>query len=221
MPWKKKSFFTLNLASVLMLLGCGLMSTLPESGATTKAQYGYGFLMGLGIGISISTMVLVTSLKVLFIDHGKFSLKLRWPWPWWPFFSPIKKSLIAITAVAQGIIAQLRIFGGSVGVAVSMLLLNNDIATSLTNILTPTQLIAFYQSPIAILTFTPEEQLAVRETFITAFNKDMRMCMYVSVVCLVATLCSWQSNPKGMKERMEELEAAYVRAETQGASAFK
>jgi hypothetical protein len=72
MPWKKKSFFTLNLASVLMLLGCGLMSTLPESGETTKAQYGYGFLMGLGIGISISTMVLVTSLKVLFIDHGKF-----------------------------------------------------------------------------------------------------------------------------------------------------
>jgi len=47
-------------------------------------------------------------------------------------------------AVAQGIVAQLRIFGGSVGVAVSMILLNNDISASLKNVLSAEQLGDFY-----------------------------------------------------------------------------
>lgn len=116
-------------------------------------------------------------------------------------------------AVAQGIVAQLRIFGGSVGVAVSMIILNDDIGKSLSNILSPAQLSDFYSSPISILNFTPIEQYYVRETFILTFNKDMRMCMYVSVVCLLVTLCAYQKNPPTMKDRIDELEAAYVRTE--------
>jgi hypothetical protein len=54
-----------------MLLGCGLLSILPESGVKTKVQLGYSFIMGLGIGISLSTMTFITSMQVLFIDHGK------------------------------------------------------------------------------------------------------------------------------------------------------
>lgn len=68
---KNHAYLTLNLASSLMLLGCGLLSTLPESGARTKAQLSYEFIMGLGIGISLSTMTFMTSMQVLFIDHGK------------------------------------------------------------------------------------------------------------------------------------------------------
>jgi hypothetical protein len=116
-------------------------------------------------------------------------------------------------AVAQGIVAQLRIFGGSVGVAVSMMILNDDISKSLSNVLSPTQLADFYSSPISILNFTLIEQYYVRETFILTFNKNMRMCMYVSVVCLLVTLCAYQKNPPTVKERIDELEAAYVRTE--------
>ena len=53
----------------------------------------------------------------------------------------------------------------------------------------------------------------MRETFILTFNKDMRMCMYISVVCLLVTLCAYQKDPPTMKERIDELEAAYVRTE--------
>jgi hypothetical protein len=70
---KNHAYMTLNLASALMLLGCGLLSTLPESGVKTKAQLGYCFIMGLGIGISLSTMTFITSMQVLFVDHGKQS----------------------------------------------------------------------------------------------------------------------------------------------------
>jgi hypothetical protein len=115
--------------------------------------------------------------------------------------------------VAQGIVAQLRIFGGSVGVAVSMIILNDDISKSLSSALSPTQLADFYSSPISILNFTLTEQIQVRQTFILTFNKDMRMCMYVSVVCLLVTLCAYQKDPPTMKERIDELEAAYVRTE--------
>jgi hypothetical protein len=71
---KNHAYLTLNLASALMLLGCGLLSTLPESGVRTKAHLGYEFIMGLGIGISLSTMTLMTSMQVLFIDHGKYNI---------------------------------------------------------------------------------------------------------------------------------------------------
>jgi hypothetical protein len=57
------------------------------------------------------------------------------------------------------------------------------------------------------------QQYYVRKTFITTFNKDMRMCMYVSIVCLLVTLCAYQKNPPTMKDRINELEAAYVRTE--------
>ena len=99
------------------------------------------------------------------------------------------------------------------GVAVSMIILNDDIGKSLSNVLSSTQLADFYSSPISILNFTLIEQYYVRETFILTFNKDMRMCMYVSAVCLLVTLCAYQKNPPTMKERIDELEAAYVRTE--------
>ena len=95
-----------------------------------------------------------------------------------------------------------------------MIILNNDIGAALTGILTPEQLSDFYSSPISILNFSLTQQYYVRETFITTFNKDMRICMYVSAACLLVTLFAYQKNPPNMKDRIEELEAAYVRAET-------
>jgi hypothetical protein len=94
-----------------------------------------------------------------------------------------------------------------------MIILNDDISKSLSGVLSPTQLADFYSSPISILNFTLVEQIQVRETFILTFNKDMRICMYVSVICLLVTLCAYQKDPPTMKERIDELEAAYVRTE--------
>ena len=68
---KNNTYITIKAASAFMLLGSGLLSTLPTSGQHTKAQLGYEFILGLGIGISLSTMPFVTSMQVLFIDQGK------------------------------------------------------------------------------------------------------------------------------------------------------
>lgn len=68
---RNNTYYTINAAAALMLLGCGLLSSLPRNGTLTKAQLGYEFILGLAIGISLSTMTFSTSMNVHFIDHGR------------------------------------------------------------------------------------------------------------------------------------------------------
>lgn len=68
---KNRTFWTLNAASSFMLIGTGLLSTLPTSILPTKSQYGYQVLLGLGLGLNLSTSTFMTSLNVEFEDHGE------------------------------------------------------------------------------------------------------------------------------------------------------
>lgn len=122
-------------------------------------------------------------------------------------------------AVAQGVVAQLRIFGGSVGIAASFIVFNHKIQEALTGVLTQTQLDDFYRSPTAIFSFSVTQQLLVRQTYIDVFNIDMRVCAGISAACLVATLFTFQRRPQSIKERLADLEEAYARTEAATAAA--
>ncbi|TPX07403.1 uncharacterized protein E0L32_002127 [Thyridium curvatum] len=143
---KNRTFWTLNAASSFMLIGTGLLSTLPTSVLPTKSQYGYQVLLGLGLGLNLSTSTFMTSLNVEFEDH----------------------------AVAQGIVAQMRVFGGSIGVAAGFIVLNSLIQQKLTGVLSPQQLDDFYRTPIVITSFNILQQLEVRRTYIQAFTVNMQ-----------------------------------------------
>jgi hypothetical protein len=65
------TFFTMTFAMALVAIGSGLLSTLPEGGAETKAIYGYQVTLGIGLGMSISTATFMTSMEVEFVDHGQ------------------------------------------------------------------------------------------------------------------------------------------------------
>ncbi|KAH8879951.1 MFS general substrate transporter [Thozetella sp. PMI_491] len=178
------TWWTLIASGVLMLIGSCLLSTLTDTLTPEAKQYGYQVILGLGIGLNLATSTFITSLQVVFEDH----------------------------AVAQGLVAQLRIFGGSLGVASSFIVLNNMIQDRLTDILSPEQMEAFYRSPIAIYGFTPIQQLGVRSVYIDAFNVNMRVCAGLSAVAIVAGLCTYQRNPPTIQKRLAELEEFYARA---------
>jgi len=112
--------------------------------------------------------------------------------------------------VAQGILAQVRSFGGALGVASSFIVLNQQIQKTLTGVLSPQQLDDFYRSPIAMKSFDAQQELSVRHVYITSFNMNMRVCLGMSVACLLASLCTYQRDPPSIKKRMDDLDKVYA-----------
>ncbi|EPE31907.1 MFS general substrate transporter [Glarea lozoyensis ATCC 20868] len=174
------TFFTMTFAMALVAIGSGLLSTLPEGGAETKAIYGYQVTLGIGLGMSISTATFMTSMEVEFVDH----------------------------AVAQGLVAQARILGGAFGLVASTIIMNNHIETFLKGHVTDEVLRKILISPFSILDYGVEAALLFRSSYIHAFSQDMRVSMYIAIVGFVSSLCIYQKNPPTVAERSELLAKA-------------
>ncbi|OAA47799.1 Major facilitator superfamily domain, general substrate transporter [Metarhizium rileyi] len=176
-------FPVLIVASIMIAVSSGLLSDLPETLEPAPKQWGIEALLGLGVGLKISSTTFLSVLQVDFEDH----------------------------AISQGIIAQMRVFGGSIGVAISIIVLISKIQSSLQDALTPEQLADFYRSPLALFTFTYSQQLLARQAFIDAFRVDMYICVGVSVTSLFVSAFTYQKHPPSVKSRLGDLEAELVR----------
>ena len=94
--------------SALQLLGVGLTSSLPSNRQSLlPAQYGYEVLMGFGFGLSLSSLLVLVPMVVSKQDIGKVYLPME--------TIPI---LMIDVAVAMGAITQIRVLGGTVGLAI-------------------------------------------------------------------------------------------------------
>lgn len=112
----------------------------------------------------------------------------------------------------------MRVFGGSVGVAISIIVLITKIQSSLQGTLTPEQLANFYRSPLTLFTFSSAQQLVAREAFIDAFRVDMYICLGVSIASLFVSFFTYQTHPPSVKSRLEDLEAELTRSTAIGAA---
>ena len=169
---KNRTFPTLITAACLMLLGTGLLSTLSSTLDVEPKTYGFQIFMGLGFGLTVSTVSQLAALECELRDH----------------------------AVAQGIVAQSRIFGGSIGIAASTAILA---ATQQRELLIPGIISASQLTNLqtAAKSFSPEQLLSVRQSYSDAFSDDMRTCAIVAGVCVLLTLGVWQRHPVGSMER--------------------
>ena len=70
---KNITFYIMALSTALMIVGTGLLSSLPSDGAQIKAQYGFEVILGIGFGMTVSTATFLTNLEVELRDHCKLS----------------------------------------------------------------------------------------------------------------------------------------------------
>lgn len=112
--------------------------------------------------------------------------------------------------MAQGLVAQLRVLGGSLGVAASFIVLNKRVAETLATVLTSDEMAQFYRSPTITRSLDLHKQLRIRTTYMAAFQIDMYMCVGISVASLIASLCTYQKEPPSVKKRLEDLQALYA-----------
>ncbi|KAI1775675.1 major facilitator superfamily transporter [Hypoxylon cercidicola] len=120
---KNRIFEMLLIGSCLMVLGCGLLSTLSSTYEIEAKALWFLVFVGLGFGISLATATIAAT------THS--SLRDRAP--------------------AQGIMAQARVLGGSLGIATFSAILGKGNAAP-----------------------TENQQTATRQTYSDAFNECMR-----------------------------------------------
>ncbi|KAK4042822.1 NADP-dependent 3-hydroxy acid dehydrogenase [Parachaetomium inaequale] len=127
---KKQRFFeTLLVACALMMIGCGLECTAGDGAVVEAKVLGFLVFVGLGFGLSAAGGTMLAGAEAPVFEH----------------------------ASAQGIVAQVRIFGGSIGIAASSAILGAKTRDGLAGGSVPPEMLARLESDPSALS---EEQWA-------------------------------------------------------------
>ncbi|KAI2470152.1 MFS general substrate transporter [Annulohypoxylon bovei var. microspora] len=171
--------WTLMLAHAFQLLGIGLMSMLKDATTEIKAQYGFQVLLGLGFGLSLGSGTIMASVQ----SHSQD------------------------LAVAQGAIAQARVFGGAVGIAICSIIFNGKVTTELGSKMDPDDMAALHHSP-TIAPWLPDDiKLLVRSVYASAFTGDVNVMIAIAVIGVLASLCTYEQNPPALSKVPQAKEA--------------
>ncbi|MCJ1416119.1 hypothetical protein MMC32_002454 [Xylographa parallela] len=176
---KNRTFSTLFVASCLMVIGCALLSTASDGLDIEPALYGFQVIFGLGLGTTFTTVTIIASTESKFADYS----------------------------IALGAVNQARIFGGTIGLAASTIILNTRLANELQGVLSETQLVDLRQSLNYIPSLAPAQQLAVAQTFAKSFNDQLRDCTYVAAACVIISLFTYSKHPTDLIKRKARGEA--------------
>ncbi|KAH0372502.1 glycoside hydrolase family 55 protein, partial [Aureobasidium melanogenum] len=138
----RAAFPALAVANGLMAIGAGLLSTLTQHHGVLTKTYGFEVPLGLGIGLSISTSTLLAAVQCEAVD----------------------------VAVAQGVVAQARVLGGSIGIAASSAILGSIGAKA-----------------------TRMDQVGdERLVYVKGFSKTMWVCAIVACIAVVLSAGTYQ-----------------------------
>lgn len=103
-------------------------------------------------------------------------------------------------AVSMGALTQVRVLGGTIGLAICSTVLKNHVRSRLlessTSIITPKQLQLISGSLAVIDTFPPSQQAAIRTAFAEGYNRQMRIMTVFSGAALLTSLLIWEPKPR-------------------------
>ncbi|KAI1374025.1 drug resistance transporter EmrB/QacA subfamily [Hypoxylon crocopeplum] len=155
-------FYVLLFGASMQLLGIGLASSIRFTSG--NAMYGYEVIMGFGFGMGLVSLLIYTPMVVSRADM----------------------------AVAMGAITQVRVLGGTIGLAISSTVLNNHLSSKLPAVLSPSDIQQISDSVQYINTLPDTTRDAVRQVFADGFNAELRVMMYFSVAVWIFALALWE-----------------------------
>lgn len=163
------------------------MSSLGDASPTPPKQFGFQVFLGLGFGITMPSVTIIAQLHA----PRKWLCKS---------FSSVRTGVVVLTcslAVTQGALTQVRSLGGSIGLAIGVIVFNSKIRSSsgLVDVLSPEEMAAVLRSPLAIAQLTRGQQAIISQAYATAFTQEMRVATYIAAACFVVSLLTWQRHP--------------------------
>lgn len=176
-------------ASIIQVIGYSLLSTLPESPAISASQYGYQIIAGFGCGINISLLILMTPFAVEGRDKGKLRSGS----------SVISSNLTFFIAVAMGAVAQFRVMGGVICLAIVTSVFNGTIRSGLKDFLSPDQIDAVLRSTEVISTFPPMVQDMTRVVFLRGYSLQFKILTGFAGGQILSSFLMWKKNKEQIR----------------------
>ncbi|KAI1205879.1 major facilitator superfamily transporter [Annulohypoxylon truncatum] len=159
-------------ASCFVVLGCGLLSTLSSSFTLEPKALGFLVFVGLGFGIIVATSTMVATVESSSEDH----------------------------ASAQGVMAEVRVLGGSIGIAASSAIVGIRIKDQVGTLKT-----GWLPSPAgAGGSLTRAQQIAVKQAYSDAFDEDMRVCTIIGAFAILVSFCMLSRKRLAVVEHTEQ-----------------
>ncbi|KAF6826835.1 MFS multidrug transporter [Colletotrichum musicola] len=158
----------MTMAAFAQLLGVALMLRISAVDSNFVPAYGFTLIVGIGAGLSFGASTIIGAVET--------------------------ESTIDI-AVAQGAIAQARVLGSCLGVAISTVLFNNRL-DSLTDRLTPQQLAILQQTPTVSAGWPHNLMRSIQEVYAAAFRDQTIFMMCLCSVMVFVAMASWEWNPR-------------------------
>lgn len=156
---KPPAQYLLLIATCLVTLAIGLISSLPSGKKTPPAVYAYQVILGAGLGA--------------ILPSGYMLLKIHVP--------------DADLAAATGVTNFARAMGGTIGVSICTALFHDALNENLPGILSDAQLAAIKESLSNLAHLTPSQAKPVRQIFASAYNHQFRvMLAFAAANVLVA-----------------------------------
>lgn len=169
-------FYILIVAALLQTIGLALMGTLSTTQTKVpSAQYGYQVILGLGIGFSLSSIIIAAPTVIKDKDTGNYLPE-----------KPCSQ-LLMFPAVFMGALAQFRILGGCLGLAVCTNVLNNNIKSESSR-LTTQQLNDLLKSAQTIKALPPDLRENVRQAYAQGYNEEMQVLIAFAGAAVISTL---------------------------------
>lgn len=178
---KNNTSRTLVAASCFQVIGLGLLTTFDSPSSPMAPQFGYQAIFGLGVGLTFSSATVLTKIQAAGRDH----------------------------AVAQGVMAQVRVLGGAVGLVICNVIFNIHLE-AIEDKLSAEQAAALHRSPLALMREGGGLQEQVEGVFASSFQSMVWVMFWVAVAACVASLCTWEMDPAPLHELDEVVAAGRV-----------
>lgn len=104
-----------------------------------------------------------------------------------------------LAAVAQGIMSQVRVFGGSIGIAVGNIVFLRDARRNLEGVMSEDQILSLQGSALFTSTLDQNQQDEVRRIYANSFDSTMRICTYLAAASLAIAAFTWQRHPPELR----------------------
>jgi hypothetical protein len=99
----------------------------------------------------------------------------------------------------MGAATQIRVLGGTIGLAICSALLSNHVTSQTAGLLTPARQAALLQSSENIRYLPPELQVSIRQVYAAGYDHQMRVMLYFCVASMVSLLLLVEWPPRRLR----------------------
>lgn len=167
---KKKNLTseTLIVGCVLQTLGIGLVYGFTQEHTPLRLILGCTAIYGFGVGLCFAASTMIAAIE----------------------------SRQGDLAAAQGAVAQARVFGGALGLAICTVVFNERLQRALGpgsgSGMSERELELIHRSPMSVLSLPADVQREVGGVYLTAFREQMLIMTAVAAASVVVSLASWR-----------------------------